>query len=392
MPPVPSETAGFQPSNDESMSNKLESLRESSAKRVMSDIDLDSDTDKKAIKRECRTTNATVLIPCPLVAHGCLREVAYDELDAHYLSSIHQECIAKAIETQAKKSNTVPECVDLLTDAVSCLHNENIQVQNTAIELNHAVTVFGNQIQSLKSSIEETNQFMSASQTQQSLLQTEMETMKEKINELSTQVCNDGTFIWKITDVAQKISDAIAERQTSIYSPPFYSSSNGYKMCMRLYVNGDGQARRTHLSLFFVLLRGEYDAILDWPFSYKVTFCLFNQQDKRHLIDSFRPDPKSNSFQRPRTGMNIASGIPRFCPLTSIHQANSPYVRDDCMFIRCIIDFGNMAKTMIPYVCSLNPGLPVNVQRSLLQAEAARRNEEIPVTSAEEEISAKKTI
>ena len=149
-------------------------------------------------------------------------------------------------------------------------------------------------------------------------------------------------------------------------------------------MNGDGQARRTHLSLFFVLLRGEYDAILDWPFSYKVTFCLFNQQDKRHLIDSFRPDPKSNSFQRPRTAMNIASGIPRFCPLTSIHQANSPYVRDDCMFIRCMIDFGNMAKTMIPYVCSLNPGLPVNVQRALLQAEVARRNEEIPVASTEE--------
>ena len=82
--------------------------------------------------------------------------------------------------------------------------------------------------------------------------------------------------------------------------------------------------------------------------------------------------------------MNIASGIPRFCPLTSIHQANSPYVRDDCMFIRCIIDFGNMAKTMIPYVCSLNPGLPVNVQRALLQAEVARRNEEIPVASTEE--------
>ena len=41
MPPVPSETIAFQPSNDDSMSDKLEFLRESSAKRGMSDSDQD---------------------------------------------------------------------------------------------------------------------------------------------------------------------------------------------------------------------------------------------------------------------------------------------------------------------------------------------------------------
>ena len=58
--------------------------------------------------------------------------------------------------------------------------------------------------------------------------------------------------------------------------------------------------------------------------------------NQRHIIDSFRPDIKSNSFQRPRSDMNIASGIPKFAPLTVIEQEGNPYVRDDTMFIKII--------------------------------------------------------
>ncbi|CAF4751167.1 unnamed protein product, partial [Rotaria sp. Silwood2] len=102
--------------------------------------------------------------------------------------------------------------------------------------------------------------------------------------------------------------DAQSERQTSIYSPPFFSSPNGYKMRARLYLNGNGDAHRTHMSLFFVIMRGLYDPILKFPFNYKVTFCLYNQTpQQRHIIDSFRPDIKSCSFQLPRSDMNIAS-------------------------------------------------------------------------------------
>lgn len=50
----------------------------------------------------------------------------------------------------------------------------------------------------------------------------------------------------------------------------FYSSKYGYKMCLRLYLNGDGTGRGTHLSLFFVVMRGKCDALLKWPFSQKV--------------------------------------------------------------------------------------------------------------------------
>ncbi len=170
--------------------------------------------------------------------------------------------------------------------------------------------------------------------------------------------------------------DAQSERQTSIYSPPFYSSPTGYKMRARLYLHGDGNARRTHMSLFFVLMRGEYDATLKFPFNYKVTFCLYDQTPQlRHIIDSFRPDIRSNSFQRPRSEMNIASGIPKFFPLAMIQQEGNPYVRDDTMFIKVMVDFGDMPKTLLPFALSLNPGLPTNVQQDIIKQEAERRTQ-----------------
>lgn len=50
----------------------------------------------------------------------------------------------------------------------------------------------------------------------------------------------------------------------------FYTAKYGYKLCLRLYLNGDGTGKRTHLSLFIVIMKGEYDALLPWPFRNKV--------------------------------------------------------------------------------------------------------------------------
>ncbi len=41
-------------------------------------------------------------------------------------------------------------------------------------------------------------------------------------------------------------------------------------MCVRAYLNGDGAGYKTHLSIFFVLMKGEYDPLLKWPFEHKV--------------------------------------------------------------------------------------------------------------------------
>jgi hypothetical protein len=196
----------------------------------------------------------------------------------------------------------------------------------------------------------------------------------------------DGTKIWKISNVREKTYDAESERQTSIYSPAFYTSETGYKLCIRLYLNGDGTARGTHMSIFLVVLRGEYDALLQWPFSYRVSFCLFDQRSiiesgetkqAKHIIESFRPDTKSISFQRPSLAMNIASGVPKFFPLDDFNQSSeiNRYIIDDTMFIKVLIDFIGIPKSILPFVFSLNIALPIQIQQELIDEEIKRREE-----------------
>ena len=146
----------------------------------------------------------------------------------------------------------------------------------------------------------------------------------------------DGQLLWRISDYARKRNDAVTGQQVSFYSPCFFTSRYGYKMCARIYLNGDGMGRGTHISIFFVVMRGQYDALLRWPFRQKVTFMLLDQDNVEHVIDAFRPDPNSSSFQRPRRETNIASGCPMFCSLAELN--NHAYVRDDTMFLKIIVD------------------------------------------------------
>ena len=80
-------------------------------------------------------------------------------------------------------------------------------------------------------------------------------------------------------------------------SIPFYSGHYGYKMCLSLYILGDGIGKNTHMSLFFVVMKGEFDAILQWPFTHKVSFRLINQHHGRDIVDVFQPDPLSSATQ-----------------------------------------------------------------------------------------------
>ena len=150
----------------------------------------------------------------------------------------------------------------------------------------------------------------------------------------------DGTMVWKIPQFTQRMEDARTGKYTSIFSLPFYSGRYGYKMCLRLYILGDGAGKGSHMSLFFVLMKGEFDNILQWPFTHKVTFKLINQCGGRDVVDIFQPDPLSSSFQKPKTDMNIASGCPRFVPLNELMQ--NGFIVDDTIFIKVKVETTTM--------------------------------------------------
>ena len=147
---------------------------------------------------------------------------------------------------------------------------------------------------------------------------------------------HDGSIIWKIPQFSQRMNDAQSGKYTSMFSLPFYTGRYSYKMCLRLYILGDGIGKNSHMSLFFVIMRGEFDNILQWPFTHKVTFKLVNQTGARDVIVTFQPDPMSSSFRKPKSDMNVAIGCP--CFVAHRELKNRGFIVDDTIFIKCIID------------------------------------------------------
>ena len=151
-----------------------------------------------------------------------------------------------------------------------------------------------------------------------------------------------GILVWKIPDIRRRYRDATEHRTISLYSPPFYTSPHGYRMCIRTYLNGDGIGKGTHISVFFVLMRSEHDNLLSWPFKQSVRFTLINQKNPAASItEAFVPDLHSPSFKKPENDMNIASGFPKFAR-QSVLQDES-FTWDNVIYIKCQVDLSGLS-------------------------------------------------
>ncbi|KAM5164521.1 TNF receptor-associated factor 5 isoform 1-T2 [Mantella aurantiaca] len=156
--------------------------------------------------------------------------------------------------------------------------------------------------------------------------------------------CYNGKLIWKITDYERKKREAAEGRMVSIISQHFYTSRCGYRLCARAYLNGDGSGRGSYLSLYFVVMKGEFDSLLSWPFKQKVTLMLLDQSGKKNnIVDVFKADPHSSSFKRPEGDTNIASGCPRFVSHNQLENPrNGCYIKDDTLFIKVVVDLTDL--------------------------------------------------
>lgn len=152
-------------------------------------------------------------------------------------------------------------------------------------------------------------------------------------------VSTNGILVWKIENVSSLLRAARADQRTSYYSRAFCTHAFGYRLCCRLYPNGDGSGKGTHVSLFLVVMRGDYDDVLRWPFQQKVTFMVLDQaQQQKPFRESFVPDTLSASFHKPKSHMNVASGSPQFLKHNQLLASSNPYLKNDTFYIKVIID------------------------------------------------------
>ena len=160
--------------------------------------------------------------------------------------------------------------------------------------------------------------------------------LEDKVSALENRLTQfPEEYIWKINRFSKMQSQAKSGEKTSIYSPPFYYY--GYKFRLWLHPNGRADAKGTHLSIYFILMKGEYDAKLLWPFQSIVKFTLIDQQedadDRENIVLSLQAIPPSAEVvERPLNDENNGRGFAKFVSLTKL--TGRRYIVDDMIFIQ----------------------------------------------------------
>lgn len=150
--------------------------------------------------------------------------------------------------------------------------------------------------------------------------------------EVSVLTNESSKFVWKINGFSKILQRAKDGREKSIFSEPFFTGKTGYKLSVCIEPDGNQSQRNRYLSVLLRYMKGNYDNILAWPFHYKITFTLIDQQDdpsKRQNVAqsliSHESKPTSDVF------CNM-QGIARFVSHKILETRR--YIVDDTLFLQ----------------------------------------------------------
>ena len=256
-------------------------------------------------------------------------------------SNDEKDTVIKQLNTVVEKEMRSHHADTVEVDSASCTKAVLSGVDRPAVRpeakessMRDEIDTFHAQLQHVRESI----QTIQNSLTQYAIAIDELRLRQDVLDVKTT----NGLFIWKIPDIRRRYRDAVDGKTVSLYSPPFYTSPHGYRVCIRTYLNGDGIGKGTHISVFFFIMHSEHDNLLSWPFKQSVRFTLINQKNEAASItEAFAPDLHSPSFQKPEYDMNIASGFPKFAHQSILQDEN--FTQDNIMFLKCQVDLSGLA-------------------------------------------------
>lgn len=94
---------------------------------------------------------------------------------------------------------------------------------------------------------------------------------------------------------------------------------------------------------------GIYDSLLNWPFSYRTTFYLLDQNadltKRKHITFSVKPNvcPENEPFLgRPKTSKNPSFGSGKFASHEDIE--NGEYIKGNTIFIKVCVENDGMSE------------------------------------------------
>ncbi len=263
-------------------------------------------------------------------------QVQRKQVESHLQSAtrIHLDlaCV-KLNNTEAKLNKTEVK----LNNTEAKLNNTKLKLNVTEVKLNETQVQLNNTEKTTKKLLEKLDTL------ERKFKNTEVKLNKtqEKLATTSKQVEKfDKSFVWKIDTFSSILRQARAGGKSVYDSDPFYTDrtgANGYKLKVKFYPNGDGSGKNTHLSVYIFVMKGEYDAILPWPFKKKVELTLIDQQEnpakRENVTLHFIPDNKPECFARPTQEQSSTGyGFPKFITHEKLHSRR--YLVDDTLFLQ----------------------------------------------------------
>lgn len=254
------------------------------------------------------------VVSCPDIA--CSKTRRREEMEAH----IKRECLFTVIPCKFQDIG----CNRKMRRKDMAAHEQNFEFHtpmalNALVEMRETVAGLKGSVIELKNSVVD-------------LLDTVV-----KIQDVNVQL-KQFQRQEKTAPVTFSVSNYLTKKENDqkFTSPPFYTSLYGYRMAVRVFANGDGEGRDTHMSVCAPILEGKYDSGLQWPFIGSITFTLLNQlEDKNHYSHTTTLNTEHKAI------VGVDWGKPKFIlqsKLAHDKAKNTEYLKDDTLYFRVSVD------------------------------------------------------
>ena len=131
-----------------------------------------------------------------------------------------------------------------------------------------------------------------------------------------------------------------ASKEEVVYLPSFYTHPCGYRMCIRVDLQGYGDGKGTHVSVSTCLMKGPFDDHLKWPFRGEITIQIVNQDGDHDHVERTVPysDDTLDEYAGRVTDKEraLGRGYYKFLAHTDLQYKKTQYLRDDIIIVRVV--------------------------------------------------------
>ncbi|CAF4581666.1 unnamed protein product, partial [Rotaria sp. Silwood2] len=132
------------------------------------------------------------------VVHQILSQLQDRHMDIDHPRATTAKVLATA------QSGEFYEMLNILVSSIEVLKDDGERLSNESLQMKIKTITLMEELSKIKISVEESNVFFEGVKYQQDILNQDLISLQEKIDDLQ-YVSYDGTFIWKITNLNEKM-------------------------------------------------------------------------------------------------------------------------------------------------------------------------------------------